>query len=213
MDAGESYDLPVYPSEAGDWLGMQFGIEFDPALLGIETVLPGSLPNWNAANAAQPHPGLLNVLWFDTHPSTVSPDQPLFWVRVKARVPLQLRNTIRLVTANTGLLPGVYDGAFEPRRLDLQFLSDVPEASGLGNPFPNPTTAGAIFPLQLPANTLVRLELWDMQGRQTGFYETRGSGAVQQLQVPATAFPAPGLYSWRLSAGDRVKSGKILVER
>ena len=113
----------------------------------------------------------------------------------------------------TGRLhPKAYTGDLEPRDLQLQFLPATP-ATGIGSPAPNPTAAGAVLPFKLAETTAVHIEIRDMQGRQTWEFKTMAGKGQQQLVIPAEAFPAPGVYVWRVLAGSVEKSGKMVVER
>lgn len=207
LQADETIDLPVYPSENDAWIGLQFGLAFDPERLSVEAVLPGSLPNWDDYTTAQPRPGLLNAVWYDVRPNAVQADQPLFTLRLKARKPVQLSEVLQLSAGN--LYPRAYTGDLLPVNLQWRFLPAGIHTSGIGNPAPNPTAAGAVLPLQIAGNTAVQLSVWDMQGRLTWQQNTVAGAGMKQLLLPAEAFPAAGMYVWRVLAGGVEKSGKI----
>ncbi len=210
LQTGETIDLPIFPSEAGDWVGLQFGLAFDAERLSVEAVLPGSLPNWDGNTTAQPRPGLLNAVWFDVTPQAVNPEQPLFTLRLKAAAPVRLGESLTLAAGR--LHPKAYTGDLEPRNLQLEFLPATP-ATGIGSPAPNPTASGAVLPVQFAENTAVHIEIRDMQGRQTWEFKTMAGKGQQHLVIPAEAFPAPGVYVWRVLAGMMEKSGKMVVDR
>lgn len=207
LQAGETIDVPVFPSENGAWMGLQFGLSFDPERLSVETVLPGSLSNWDDYTTAQPRPGLLNAVWYDVRPNAVQAEQPLFTLRLKALAPVQLSEALRLSAGN--LYPRAYTGDLHPVDLQWRFLPAANAAAGIGNPVPNPTAAGAVLPIHVADNTAVRLSVWDMQGRLTWQQTTVAGAGTKQLLIPAEAFPAAGMYVWRVLAGGVEQSGKI----
>lgn len=207
LRAGEILDLPVFPAEAGEWMGLQFGLKFDPELVSVEAILSGSLPGWDDNASAQPRPGLVNAVWFDAVPRPAWPAQPLFYFRLKALADVQTGKLFRL--SETPLPAKVYTGDAEPRELKLQFLPVPDIDEWIGEPAPNPTAAGAILPLQAQENTAVQVAVWDLRGRLCWQWKTYAGTDLQQVNIPAEAFPAPGLYVWRALAGNREKSGKI----
>lgn len=207
LRAGETLDLPVFASEAGNWMGLQFSLTFDPELLSVETMLPGSLPGWDEQSSAQPSAGRLNAVWFDTEPRGASADQALFYLRLKALRDIRISETLRLAT---GALPArAYSSDPEPRALQLQFFAEAAAGATIGIPAPNPTSGSAALPVQAPENTPVQVSVCDMQGRLCWQADVPASGLPQWLDLPAEAFPAPGIYTWRVIAGANVRSGKI----
>ena len=202
---GEVFDLPVYPAEPASWLGFQMGLQFDPDQLAVEAVVPGNLPNWDAYTAAQPRPGLLNLLWYDIAAQAIQPDQPLFTLRLRALAPLQISEALHL--AGNRLRPEAYTAQSEPRDLQLRFSGA--ETAAIGRPYPNPTNAGVRIELP-PASGAVCAEIRDSWGRLV--WRCRLDAPLRQLDIPAAAFPAGGIYFWQLEAGAFRKSGKILRE-
>ena len=75
---------------------------------------------------------------------------------------------------------------------------------------PNPTAAGARLLFEAPLQSDFFLKIFDTAGRLV-FEQTvaAGSGA-QQIEIPAGAFPATGIYVWQLSDGWEVVSGKAV---
>lgn len=207
LRAGETLDLPVFASEAQTWMGLQFGLTFDPALLSVETILPGSLRAWDQQSSAQPSAGRLNAVWFDVDPHVVHPGQAMFYLRLKALHDVRVGETLRLAA---GALPArAYSSDPEPRALQLQFFAETAAETTIGIPAPNPTSGGAALPVQAPENTPVQVSVWDMQGRLCWQAAAPASGHPQWLDLPAEAFPAPGIYTWRVIAGANMRSGKI----
>ncbi|HAD11958.1 MAG TPA: hypothetical protein DCF33_05915 [Saprospirales bacterium] len=82
----------------------------------------------------------------------------------------------------------------------------------IGNAYPNPTPSGAVIPMDLHANTWVSCSVYTMQGRQVWMNESELPAGVHSLDIPAEAFAHPGMYIWRVRAGDTVKTGKIVVK-
>ncbi len=209
LAAGETIELPIRFAETGAWLGFQFGFQFDPEKLVLEAVLPGNLPGWDAQTTFQPHPGLLNVLWFDTDPHLFSQEKTLCTLRLRALAPVDLKTAFQLAAGR--LRAEAFTGTAEARNLQLQFSPAPAAAIRIGQPQPNPTTEGARLALELPEPMPVQLEIWDAQGRQVWSRSFAGTPGLQTLDLPESVFPVAGVYIWRLAAGTEVRSGRLVT--
>jgi len=121
------------------------------------------------------------------------------------------------ITVNTSNLP-----AFDPEFLGIKicdlncsglvdFYELTPENEHMiGTPAPNPTQEGALLPIQLISAETVVLEVMDFSGRLLFYIETVLPEGAALLEIPAIALPNPGVYVWRVRAGEMVKAGKML---
>lgn len=101
---------------------------------------------------------------------------------------------------------------------------DLPETATTGAPFPNPVVAGSEspiihFPLSLPAQGRVRLEIYDLAGALIERLDAGSFAAGDHLtggralgwQVPTDI--SGGLYFYRLEAGPLTRTGKVAIVR
>lgn len=207
---GETLDIPLRMSESGEWLGLQWGLRYDPDLLEVEAVVPGNLPGMNESAIASPQPGMLNVVWFDAMPQVILADENLLTLRVRALAPVRLSEAISI--AKEKISPEAYTASEQAQQLQLEFT----ERSAAGGetiafaPQPNPTSAGAAIPLRLAQTETVILELTDISGKRLFFQQiTLGAGA-HLLDIPATALPQTGVYVWRVQAGKWEENGRLV---
>ena len=94
----------------------------------------------------------------------------------------------------------------------------VPQEFGLGQNYPNPFNSGTIIRFALPAADEVDLALYNLAGQQVmrlaqgrraaGSYTVRWDGRDEAGRELAS-----GLYLYRLRAGDRVETRKLLLLR
>lgn len=117
--------------------------------------------------------------------------------------------------------------SFDPGsgNLDFDFVGvrtgdlDLCAAVGAGTPpavrragpaQPNPSAAGVIIPLHLGRAAEVRLDVIDVQGRRVYGRVLDLMPGQQQIEVPAEAFPASGVYGWRVTAEGTGVGGKVV---
>ena len=79
----------------------------------------------------------------------------------------------------------------------------------IGVPQPNPTYSSAMLPLQLVSDETIFFELTDATGKLLLKKTVAVPPGDAMLDIPAFAMPVPGLYFWRIHAGEVEKSGKI----
>ena len=77
---------------------------------------------------------------------------------------------------------------------------------------PNPTRGAATFGFALAEDAEVSLALYDVRGRTVA---TVIDGALRAgaHTVDVSESLSPGVYMWRLVAGDRVETGRLTVVR
>ena len=212
---GESMDLPLCKADAGAWLGVQMGLQFDPKQLQIESVTAQNLPGWDQHDWAQSQPGLLRLAWFHMLPSAFLAGETLLTLRVRALAPVRLRESISLSanTGSTGFASAAVSGGSEWQPLQLVFKS--PSVQVMENmvfaPQPNPTQGADVqIALRLGAAETVSLLLTDLTGRIL-YQKTQALPAGGHLLLlPTTAFPQFGVYVWRVEAGTTTASGKVV---
>ena len=210
LASGETALVPVHASENGAWLGFQFSLGFDPAQIQIEEVIPHTLPDMAANNFAQPRPGQLNASWNTPNSTDITSGTPLFYLKIKALQPIQLREALRLNTV--GPASEVYDHAASRLPLGLVFREktvavDAPQLSNLQ---PNPVNDAAFFSLQLPEAARARLEIFDLAGRQLHAQTADFQAGTSRLEVPVRTLGSAGAYLYRVTVGSQTWSGRFV---
>ncbi len=209
LKAGETMDVPIRATERGNWLGLQFGLGFDPELLEIESIESSVLSDFGTENWAQPRPGQVSLSWSAASATRISLDETLFSMRLRSRTHIQLSKVFK-TTAKSRLQPEVYglDGAAQP----LQFVfstEDALESIQVFAPQPNPTTAGSSIPVQLSQPENLRVEICDLSGKVLWDNDLALGKGSHLLGIPAAAMPHAGLYLWRVRVGKMFRAGKI----
>jgi len=209
LQAGEFYDFSLQITEPGDWLGLQFALQFHPGIIEIEAVRPGNLPGLDENSFARPQPGVLNFSWFNPEPEPIFPEENVLNLRVKALQTAELKEVLQLKTER--LAAEIYTSGAAIRPLQLIFEKDESRSGTvIFQPQPNPTTAGVSVPIRLVQPEIVRLEVADFSGKIIFQKQTLLESGSRLLEIPAAVLPVSGVYVWRVNAGETSQSGKII---
>ncbi len=214
LKPGEKVQIPVRNEAELALLGLQFALAFDPELLEMIDVRmgPALLPDQFDADGdpwfAQPEPGLLTLSWDNPNPPALPVGTVLFTLEIKARQSLRLSDALHLRPKR--LRPELYTAA--GNIYDLGFHFSAPKSGDktvIYPAAPNPFTGPVRVLLALEKAERVRLEVFDLNGRQVYALEDWLPGGVQQLEIPAEVLQGRVLW-YRVSAGDATGNGKLV---
>ncbi len=207
---GETAEISLQMAETGDWAGLQLGLQFDLEKIEVLEVLAGTLPGLDSDAFFQPKPGMLNFIWAGDRAQRIVSGQGLLTIRVRALASLKLSSAVK-VNANFENLGSL---GTEPQSLILDFRQN--DAAGSLDettiliPQPNPTQAGAIIPARLSKAEQVRVEVLDLSGKIIWANELELSAGNHLLEIKRESMPQSGVYIWRVSAGNKTASGKLI---
>ncbi len=214
IQPGETVQLPLSFDDDLDVLGLQFALEFDPAQFEITGLtLSERLSSDQATSSefyAQPRPGLLTFSWDHLSAPKLPAGEALLFLKIKATQPIQLAKTLRLQTEQ--LSPELYTADGASYRLNLDFLAAPNiEQTRIFPAAPNPSSGAVYIPVALAASETIRLEVFDLQGRQVCFLEKNLPQGLQHLEIPATVLNGSGAtLLYRVQVGEIVQSGKLM---
>ena len=141
--------------------------------------------------------------------SWISPDasaqdfdasRPICWLKLKQDA--------------TQLEPGFLSEAYEAGAIQRAIrLESAPTAAGKPEAVvvaPNPTSGSAWVQGRLPQAGAWNFQVLDAQGKLLWTGNGFSESGTFEVQIPAMALPAAGVYYWRLSGGDQLINGKII---
>ncbi len=215
---GETIEIPLSFTEAGDWVAMQLGLQYDPSLLEIEAIVLGNFPDLEESSFASPSPGILNLVWFTTQANQVIAHEKIFTLHLRAKQNLQLSQTLQLTQRKPEtprrLQAEAYDARGTAFNFELLFReNEIGEASNQNlvyQPQPNPTNSKTTIPIQLIQEETVRIAVTDVSGKLLWGQELMLGEGLQMLDIPAAVLSKAGVYFWRVEAGSVVASGKVI---
>ncbi|MEQ1745919.1 MAG: hypothetical protein ABMA02_10860 [Saprospiraceae bacterium] len=211
LASGQTVETRLYAPDGAEWAGFQFALQYDPEKIELENAAPGDLPGLDEGAYARPFPGMLTVSWFAEAPRQIEAGASLFHLRWRAKQPVRLSDAVRF--APTVLHPEVYEADEQERSLVLVFGARPGEPSNtpvIFSPLPNPTGAGANIPVQLDVDTEVYLEIFDSRSKLVFQHRADAAAGMHWHAIPASAMPQPGVFFWRVRAGDAVGTGRLV---
>jgi hypothetical protein len=144
----------------------------------------------------------------------------LYDVSENAELILDLGPETQAVENTVAPLSGGYGrGSFAIRSLiyGVQSVQQLPQAYKLGQNYPNPFNAETVIPLELPQRSQVRIELFNVQGRNAGvIFDGEQNAGWPKIRWNAAKLPS-GVYFYRINAkgleraGGHLAVGKMLV--
>ena len=126
-----------------------------------------------------------------------------------ADVVLQIENK-QPVKGNTGA-NGCADITFEaPAAILSEAVTEIPSMFGVEAPYPNPVVNEVSIPLSLPQPQPVSFEIFDVTGRAIFPLQRANLGAGKHLISLEAGSLKPGLYVYRVEAGQEVETGQFI---
>jgi hypothetical protein len=205
ITAGEEVELTFKAQDFNGILTCQYTLSFDPAMLQLETAVPGELTNltnacFNNLKAAQ---GMMAFAWYNLNPVSMPDGSVLFTLKFKA-----LQNTASLkgllaVSDNfVGIEAVREDGANLDVDLDIEGLTAAGEVSntgfGLYQNVPNPFGHRTVIGFSLPKRSTAALSIFDPSGKVLMTMDGEYSAGYHQVLIDRNELPAKGVLFYRL---------------
>jgi uncharacterized lipoprotein YddW (UPF0748 family) len=97
--------------------------------------------------------------------------------------------------------------------VSVEDLKGIPEEFQLNQNYPNPFNPATRISWQMPTDQYVKLEIFDMLGRETAILidENREAG-YHTIEFDASSYPS-GVYIYRLKAGNFIETRKLVLQK
>lgn len=208
--AGEVVAVPVRVDELQEVDGLQGTLTFDTDKLRFLTMNYGLLEAGQVGHfAADRH---LSFSWNRPMEDLAADDTILLTIYFQAKANLYLSNVIQLNSTLTE--KEAYNIFGEPLALDLVFEQQEQDQVNwqLFANQPNPFREKTTFPFYLEAEELVNAVIYDLQGRRIWSVQEQYPAGLHHWILPASLFPAKGLYYFRMEVGGEGRTKAILFE-
>ena len=205
MEQGGVIEVPFRASGFNARSGYQMTIRFDPAMLALDGIVPGSWPDMNTSNfgTQQAEAGLVTTLWVVPEPMTIADGEVLFTLKFKvlgkgARLSEVLQPGSDITRAEG------YDSHGNALNLDFVFNTGQSDADdfALYQNHPNPFQSRTTISFRLPEAGTATVRIFNTSGQLvktlTGDFEK----GYHQIPFPSDEFGPAGVYYYELESGN-----------
>lgn len=215
VNAGDTILAPVYFSPASKLYGLQVGFHLTDTSLGrILPVNSGSLPWVNASSNYGVFQNGVNFIWFTQDGYSFQTDtQPLFFLKIVAEQPFQLKDALKIwpdVTPALWVDENVQIHPFSPSLTTAVSEPDVASVVRVSPPSPNPFKERTNIQIELKNAGHTRLEVLDIAGQLLWRQEKYLNAGSHTLEIPGDAMFGQNVAVYRISVGAKNISGKLL---
>lgn len=207
LEPGQEIDIPVQLVDLKDLLGMQLALNYGEdqvEILGVSSdQISISNENLNVQN------GIVRISWSDSEAKSLSNEEPVFVIKLRAERTVSLKDVIALNTQS--ISPEVYDSRENEFALGLSFGAEVKEdAFTLYQNRPNPTNGETIIDFSIENEKSVELVIHDVTGKAVYRSKAHANKGMNQFKVQTHSFSS-GVYYYSVSDGKNVATRKMVV--
>jgi len=94
LPAGVEVIVPLKLVKANSLMGLQCALQFDKERVSVSGVLSEVLPGFTAGNIHFESDDLLKIVWYGHEPSVLTPENPLFLLKIKTLSPTWLSEVL-----------------------------------------------------------------------------------------------------------------------
>ena len=212
-DFGFAEDNKLYVFEQVKGFGdLELPLHFNTDNSGSYTISLAGLEEWEI----KPEVYLFDKITGTTTQLTAANDYSFDWVKTQ-KVSSKSKNVDSLEILNTQTASEKYDDARftvtikTGTGVSAEQETDLPENFGLSQNYPNPFNPSTVISYQLPENGMVRLQVFDMLGREVAtLVDGRISAGEHSVTFDAGNLSS-GVYIYRLQAGNNVFTKKLTL--
>lgn len=204
--AGESVFIDLKTTDFAA-IGFQFTLQFDPAVLEFENVIP-SLTEAGHFGLRFANEGFLTISWNDHH-STWTPEESIVKLAFKAKQNGRLSEALQIngrYTANEA-----YDLFGETMAVELAF-PDLPNAGfELLQNVPNPFNDKTVIGFRLGVATSAVLSITDISGRVVKRINGEYQKGYNEVELRRDELPEAGIFYYRLDTPEATATKMMLL--
>ena len=210
----ETYEVPIFAKNLNDILGFQYTLNFNPSRFEVIQIKNGILNEKNFGRKYIKN-GTITCSWFRSSQMELLDENPLFYLKIKAKNTDFLQNNLWL-NSNLTVAEGYniknkihgIDLLFEKNHLDLYPNSDNVI---LFQNQPNPFSTSTDVKYYLPFHTNIELQISNLSGKVLYDYRTSQIAGLHTLPIDGNIFPSSGVYLYQLTTPSISLSRKMVV--
>ncbi len=213
LQAGQSYDIPVFASDIAQLEGYQFGLDYQAGALQFEGMKAGVLPALDESHFAHfPEAGFISTSWVRPANAKIEDGSPLFYLAFRALQPVTLSEALSLSEAKIKAEAYGQNGAISTAGLAFeQSQSGLETGFALYQNSPNPFKASTVIAFRLPEAARATLTITDLSGKvllsRSGTFEA----GEHQWQLNRSDLPATGILFYTVEAGQEKATQRMVL--
>lgn len=210
MSAGEVRAVPLKVRSLTEIAGLQGTFSFDPEQVDFIAMEYGLLGPDQFGFFEEDQD--LSFSWNYSPEQTHSDEAILFTVYLQAKNDIPLSQAIQIHSNRTET--EAYNLFGEVMSVGLVFEQPAEDQLDwkLYTNQPNPFRNHTIFPFYLDRSSLVKTEIYDLQGRRIWHQTEQLTAGMHQQELSSSIFPARGIYYFRMEINGQERTKPILFE-
>jgi len=192
-------------------IGCQFALSFDAKNLEFIGFEPGALSGLTDQNFGWTRlgEGIITMSYFDLNRFQATPEEPLFYLRFRAKTNARLSDLMTLQPRYT--IPEAYDKNENLMNIRLEF--DAPANAGfrLLQNQPNPFRDETLIRFELPEPEVGKLMFFDLSGRVVKVIERQFEQGYNEISVRKEDFPTTGILYYQLQTPNHTATRKMIL--
>lgn len=194
-------------------VGYQFTLNFDPAKVSIEDLLPGKDATESNFGLTRINEGALTASWHQLVAARTASDEALFSLTFKALENGKVSDWFHLNSRLTKAAGYEEDGSERSIVLDFNTTSSSVSANrfelfqNVPNPFNGSTTIG----FQLPETTTATLTVFDVSGRVIKTVKADFAEGYHEVKMDKEEFGQAGVFYYRLETAEHTATMKMTL--
>jgi hypothetical protein len=213
---GEIIRVPFRAADFRARQAYQFTLAFDPAMLELDGILPGALPELGDENFGMTHlrEGYLTTSWVSRLPVTIPDDEVLFTLQFRAlRGSEALSNVLQAGSQITRAESYTREGA--TMKVDLRYK--LPENGqevatfALYQNMPNPFRSSTTISFRLPESGRATLRVFTASGQLVKLITGSFADGYNEITLRKDDLGAPGVYWYELETAKQSDRKKMIL--
>ena len=207
LKAGEIYRVNVTSDNFVNINGMQYTLSYLTNMVEVESIEAGAL-NITKDHYLRYAPGVITSSWSEADAKSLTSEEVLFTIVLKAKSEVQLRDAFSL--NNRVTMTEAYDAQGGLKDISLRF--DGQESGfALYQNTPNPYAGETVIGFKLPEASKATLSVYDVTGKVLKIVEGEYNQGYNEVKLKSSDLNATGVLYYQLDTKTYTATKKMIV--
>ncbi|WP_236973127.1 T9SS type A sorting domain-containing protein, partial [Membranihabitans marinus] len=205
--SGELYRVDVTSENFDEITGMQYTLAYANNAVEVESIEGGAL-NFTEDNYVKYRPGFITASWSEGKAISVSENEVLFTLVVRAKADVSLRDVLSV--SDRVIMAEAYTGSEELKNIQLQY-NRRDAIFALYQNTPNPYAGQTAIGFTLPEASEATLTMYDVTGKVLKVVEGSYGKGYNKVWVNSEDFGMSGVLYYQLDTEKYTATKKMVV--